>query len=602
MARIIPICNKAINISKILGQKRVCFLKIIKVRGEYSMKILARKIKFVTTIMFLSWTGFFTIPSFAQSLAADAPDLPFGEYLTARHALFNNQYNDAAENYLKALELDPENIILGQFTMSVLVTDGRVDEAIKIAHRLKAMGEENDVARLLVFFENTKLQNYQEALEGIDSLSDTGILNLIRPLFRAWIYADQGNIDQLEEIASSFEEGATFNFFNYFQAGLLYEYVGNDDQAELYYSKALAEKGLLNLRAVEAYANILQKQGKKSRAADILNEYLEGSPQNHQLKSALEKLQNGVAAKKFVSSSNDGIAEMFFNVATVLMQDNVKRVATNFLQYAFYFKPDFPLAHFLQAQIYESDKYYEGATNQLSKIAMDNPLYFQAKLQRAWLYDDMERPEEALAAFKALEDEYSDNREVLNSLAEFYRMHERYAEAIPTYDKIVKNIDQEVERDWVLYYTRGIVLDQEKRWRDAERDFLKALELKPEQPMVLNYLAYSWVDQGKNYERAKGMLERAVELRPNDGYIADSLGWALFKMGDLEQAVLILERAAQLQTQDWAINDHLGDVYWEVGRKNEARFQWRHALSLSPDEDKIEGIKSKIANGYSRSL
>ena len=142
MARIIPICNKAINISKILGQKRVCFLKIIKVRGEYSMKILARKIKFVTTIMFLSWTGFFTIPSFAQSLAADAPDLPFGEYLTARHALFNNQYNDAAENYLKALELDPENIILGQFTMSVLVTDGRVDEAIKIAHRLKAMGEE----------------------------------------------------------------------------------------------------------------------------------------------------------------------------------------------------------------------------------------------------------------------------------------------------------------------------------------------------------------------------------------------------------------------------------------------------------------------------
>ncbi len=94
------------------------------------------------------------------------------------------------------------------------------------------------------------------------------------------------------------------------------------------------------------------------------------------------------------------------------------------------------------------------------------------------------------------------------------------------------------------------------------------------------------------------MLERAVELRPNDGYIVDSLGWALFKMGQEEQAVGVLERAAQLQTQDWAINDHLGDVYWTVGRKNEARFQWRHALSLSPDADKVDGIKDKIKNGF----
>jgi Flp pilus assembly protein TadD len=118
--------------------------------------------------------------------------------------------------------------------------------------------------------------------------------------------------------------------------------------------------------------------------------------------------------------------------------------------------------------------------------------------------------------------------------------------------------------------------------------------------MVLNYLAYSWVDRGLNYVEAKKMLERAVEQRPNDGYIVDSLGWALYKMGDYEEAVPILECAAQLETQDWAINDHLGDAYWRVGRKNEARFQWRHALSLSPDEDKIDLIKSKIKVGYQK--
>ncbi|MBL4601204.1 MAG: hypothetical protein JKY84_00515 [Emcibacteraceae bacterium] len=96
------------------------------------------------------------------------------------------------------------------------------------------------------------------------------------------------------------------------------------------------------------------------------------------------------------------------------------------------------------------------------------------------------------------------------------------------------------------------------------------------------------------------MLERAVELRPNDGYIADSLGWALYKMGDQDEAVVVLERAAQLQTQDWAINDHLGDAYWSIGRRNEARFQWRHALSLNPDDDKIDGINDKIKTGIKK--
>ena len=71
-------------------------------------------------------------------------------------------------------------------------------------------------------------------------------------------------------------------------------------------------------------------------------------------------------------------------------------------------------------------------------------------------------------------------------------------------------------------------------------------------------------------------------------------------MGQIESSVPILEKAVQLKPDDWALNDHLGDAYWLVGRENEARFQWRHALSLKPDEDKIQGIKNKINHGYSK--
>ena len=536
--------------------------------------------------------------SSAQEIEPDLTEQPFGEYLTGRHALFNHQYDVAADNYLEAIKQDPENIELMQFSLSVFIAAGRFEDAFFVNEKLKEMDAQNEVSNILDFFNKTKNKSYIEALIDIDELSSTGIMNLIKPFFRAWIDAAEGSTSEIDAVVNSFEEENNFNFFNFFQAGLIYEYLEDFEKAESFYAQALNERGLLNLRAVEAYGKILKKNGKTEKAISILEDYIDQAPANEQLKATLIEVLNDEQFEPFVSSLDEGFAEIFYTVSTILMQDNVKSIATNFLQYAEFFKPEFPLVHFLQAQIFESDQYYRGAQNEFDKIKTDSPLYFQSKLQRAWLYNDMDRPEGTIAALLKLEKEYPDNREVLNSIAEFYRMNERFTEAIPAYSKVIDNIEEENVRDWIIYYTRGIVFDQEKRWAEAEMDFKKALEIRPEQPMVLNYLAYSWVDRGLNYVEAKKMLIRAVELRPNDGYIVDSLGWALYKMGDYEEAVPVLERAAQLETQDWAINDHLGDAYWTVGRKNEARFQWRHALSLSPDEDKIDLIKSKIKDGY----
>ena len=90
------------------------------------------------------------------------------------------------------------------------------------------------------------------------------------------------------------------------------------------------------------------------------------------------------------------------------------------------------------------------------------------------------------------------------------------------------------------------------------------------------------------------MIETAVEKRPRDGYITDSLGWVLFRLGDFENAVVHLERAVALEPGDPVINGHLGDAYWVVGRKLEARFQWLRALSLEPDEDVEREIRLKL--------
>ena len=80
------------------------------------------------------------------------------------------------------------------------------------------------------------------------------------------------------------------------------------------------------------------------------------------------------------------------------------------------------------------------------------------------------------------------------------------------------------------------------------------------------------------------MIERAVAGSPDSGYIVDSLGWVLYRLGRYEEAVGHMERAVELMPTDPVVTDHLGDVYWAVGRTREAQFQWSRALSFI-DED-----------------
>lgn len=98
------------------------------------------------------------------------------------------------------------------------------------------------------------------------------------------------------------------------------------------------------------------------------------------------------------------------------------------------------------------------------------------------------------------------------------------------------------------------------------------------------------------------MIERAVAARPDSGYIVDSLGWVLYRLGRFDEAVAPMERAVALLPTDPIINDHLGDVYWMVDRKREAQFQWQRALSFDPEEADAIRIRRKLEIGLYRVL
>jgi Flp pilus assembly protein TadD len=95
------------------------------------------------------------------------------------------------------------------------------------------------------------------------------------------------------------------------------------------------------------------------------------------------------------------------------------------------------------------------------------------------------------------------------------------------------------------------------------------------------------------------MIRKASSLAPDDASISDSLGWALFKRGRIEEAIEILQKAAVSDPSQAEIQEHLGDALYSAGRRFEARFAWSAALATA-DEDETGRLKSKIAGGLTK--
>jgi len=81
------------------------------------------------------------------------------------------------------------------------------------------------------------------------------------------------------------------------------------------------------------------------------------------------------------------------------------------------------------------------------------------------------------------------------------------------------------------------------------------------------YKAYSWIEKDKNTNKALVMLKRANDLKKNDGYITDSLGWALYKLENFSEAKIYLERAIKIMPDDPIVNDHFADCLWQNNKK-----------------------------------
>ncbi len=536
----------------------------------------------------------------ADIIIADERDaLPSGTagaFLSSYHA--QQQYDwDAAQKHLsQVLSQDGESAELLKRAMVLAMGSGDLENGARWAERLIARPEDEgaeSMAHLILTVRDIGAGNLAAAESHIAEMAPGDMSDYIKPLLSGWVAAGQGRYDV---------NGFNQTTVHLYHAANISLFMQKPDQAKMFAARMETAVGLGPVET-ERLADLFAATGEMQKALALYGK-LVAAQGDKGIERKIAALRGGEAdlsttnTSLAISAPAQGAALVMFDMAYILYNEQTDSSSKLFAHMALALDPNLTEARILLGDIMARNGRLQDSIAMFLSVPPAHESYIEARRYAATLQAEAGEKDEARATLTALFKEHNDI-ESLIKIGDMYRADEDYRSAISYYDQAEKSLgtDSVPEDYWHLLYARGMAYEREGSWSKAETDLKAALAYRPDHPYLMNYLAYGWADQGVNLDESLQLLERAVNLRPDDGYIADSLGWVLFRLGRFSESIPPLERAVELLPYDSTINDHLGDAYWRVGRRIEARFQWQRALEAAEDEKQAKEIGKKLEEG-----
>lgn len=508
---------------------------------------------------------------------------PAGAYLAGRAATFDSDFSAAADYYTRALVRDPGNVELMESVVFSQLALGELRRALPVAQRMWDENVSSQVANMVMAGGFSQAHDYQALLDR--DLVTQGIGPLVDGLMLGWALLGAGSVPEALAQFDSVGEDEGLRMFAQYHRALALASVGDYEAAEAMFAANDGRLTLITRRAALARVQILSQLGRNEQALATLENAF-----GTQLDPGLSNLFDRLTADETLPFTHaptvtDGIAEVFYTVASALSGEAADEYVLIYARMASVLSPTHVDSVLLSADLLDNLGRYELSVATYKQVPVGHPDYHAAEMGRAEALRRAAKPEAAIEVLEQLIREFPAQPTVYSALGDLQRQQENYAAAVTAYDSAMTYLDQHNAANWFLLYARGISLERLDQWDRAEADFRAALVLNPGRPEVLNYLGYSLVEKQIKLDEALDMIERAVAARPESGYIVDSLGWVLYRLGRYDEAVGHMEQAVELMPVDAVVNDHLGDVFWAVGRYLEAEFQWKRALSFVDPED-----------------
>lgn len=337
-------------------------------------------------------------------------------------------------------------------------------------------------------------------------------------------------------------------------------------------------------------AQIVQRRS-PSAAAKVLGDFVERNPNSREARlnyaRALvldKRLPEARAQFEAVLAASPGNAEVIYAVGLLAFQlkdydvaeENMKRLLS--LGYR-----DADGARYLLGQIAEERKLWPQAVQWYERIG-EGEHFIAARMRAANAIAKQGRIDEARKSLQRVAaDNPGEQAQLTVAEAQLLREANRNQDAFQLLAEALQKDPDQPE----LLYDYALTAEKLERFDLLESNLRKLIQVRPDHAHAYNALGYSYAERNLRLPEARKLIERALELSPDDYFIMDSMGWVLYREGDLKGAAEQLRRA-YTGRPDAEIGAHLGEVLWVMGERDEANRIWQESLKASPDNETLQ--------------
>ena len=569
------------------------------------MKLIIKKIYIILLLLILIQP---------KTFARDNQVLYTGEnisnYLSGLISLKNHDYNESYK-YLKKIQLlEKHHSRYNAEFLSTLVILEKFDRAFAFLETASDGDEfffEGDLLLGLNFFKKKDYKNAEKYFKKLNKVYRYNLFDdFIGNVLIAWNKASQGEKEKSFDILESIPK--PYSHLKKTQKVFLKCYFDMED-TEDFFKNIIQNKNYNFSRYNFFLTNYLLFQNNEKEAFKVIKNAKEKNRSNLLIQETENFLKEGKGEeiKNFFNCKdpNDSLAEFFYIIANLYASEKDYRSSNFYIKISQFLNKKFLPNKALLAENYYYQRKYKLSKNIYEELKSIGKIYswHSSKSTSTILLEERGKK----YSIKSLEKDYkSISNPSFNhyyEMANFYKDNKYYEKSIIYYSRALEKINSNHFLLSKILDRRGTSYERLGDWKNAEKDLLESLRIKPDDAHVINYLAYTWIDKGINLEKGLEMLKKANSIRKDDGYIIDSLGWAYYAKKDYVKAEKFLQRAVELLPRDPIINDHYGDSLWMLKKKIQARYIWRSVLKLKEVEQKLKDqVNKKLIFGITNQL
>ena len=386
---------------------------------------------------------------------------------------------------------------------------------------------------------------------------------------------------------------------------LAYYYIGRIElesqklgQAEKAFQQSLQLKPDF-VDSLTALGKLWEKQDRKAQAMALYQSYQDRFGAEEKLAEILgrlymeeERYEEALSQYQILERTASDSIGIKVKIALLLIEQKKYRDAAVKLQEVLREVPESDKIRFYLAAVYEEMKDYDAAIREFAKIPPTSSFYVEAVIHAAYLYKLQDNYQEAVARLEMALSFRSDVAQLYTLYVSLLDDQQQWAKALEVLEKAAPQFPENPQ----IHFFLGSLYDKLGNREKMVLSLKKVLEIDSDYVQALNYLAYSYAERNENLDEALTLAERAMELKPNDAYIADTLGWVLYKQGKYGEAVKRLEMAYSLKPGEAIIAEHLGDAYLRHQLQTKAMWMYQKAMELTANEQNKRDLSQKILN------